>query len=55
MPNLAPPIPYRLLNTSEFSYRLSYLATAPKPYGSIPYELLNTSTKSLLNTAFLLP
>ena len=28
---------------SEFSYRLSYGATAPKPYGSIPYGLLNTS------------
>ena len=26
---------------SEFSYRLSYGATAPKPYGSIPSELLN--------------
>ena len=28
---------------SEFSYRLSYRATAAKPYGSRPSELLNTS------------
>ena len=28
---------------SEFSHRLSYGATAPKPYGSIPSELLNMS------------
>ena len=30
---------------SEFSYRLSYGATAPKPYGSILPELLNTSNE----------